>query len=410
MKLLFVLDNIGKKNDVTIGIVNSVCKHLSKENEIIFLGHLTDENETIFLQNDFKLEHFIYKTDEKVRKLYFSLEHKTKFKKIIKLLSHPILSFFGLFKYFKIDLINILYVKNIYNIYNEFKPDAIISVSAPFYTAKAVSKIKTDENCKKIAWMFDPYSMHYIYGGKIAQYQEKTCFNKLDFILIPVQLSQYYNDKKIIPMEFATFEPDVFSYDKNNMCLSNNEFNLLFAGSLYSNIRSPEYLFKLIKIVQQKCSYKINIKILGNMYGEFSDEFYKEFDDFIKSNVNFIKPVPREEVKKYFNDADVLINIGNKEKDLLPSKIFEYFSTYKPILNLKQTDNCPVDEYMNKYSNGITIDTNKDLTDNIANDVLRFLNNSRELTVDKDIINKLFYDNTPKAVADKFTNILKGEK
>ena len=47
--------------------------------------------------------------------------------------------------------------------------------------------------------------------------------------------------------------------------------------------------------------------------------------------------------------ADVLLNISNAVDNLVPSKIFDYFSMGKPVLNLQKIENCPAEEYFAKY-------------------------------------------------------------
>ena len=45
----------------------------------------------------------------------------------------------------------------------------------------------------------------------------------------------------------------------------------------------------------------------------------------------------------------MLLNISNTLDNQVPSKIFDYFSMGKPVLNLQKIENCPAEEYFEKY-------------------------------------------------------------
>ena len=154
MNILFVTDRVNSTGDPNINLAQNISKVLQNEHNVFFMGHDTDKAK----QNDFC---FYYPWDEKVREVFFSLNGKSALGKLTTLLSHPFLSFLGVFKVVNIDLIDRPYKKQIELICKKYDIDAAISLSAPFYTAKGLAK--SDISAKKIVMMFDPYAKHYIY-------------------------------------------------------------------------------------------------------------------------------------------------------------------------------------------------------------------------------------------------------
>ena len=94
--------------------------------------------------------------------------------------------------------------------------------------------------------------------------------------------------------------------------------------------------------------------------------------------------------------ADVLINLGNTVTNQLPSKIFEYFSSGKPILNLCANPSDPALRYFARYPLALTLFAN----DASAPEKLRcWLAETAGKRLDFAQSAALFAENTPAAVA-----------
>lgn len=129
MKILFVTDRVNSKSDPNINLIKGILPFIEKDNSVYFMGHDTDEKMT----DEFC---FFFDRDEKVRNLFFSLGELSLLGKIIKLITNPVLSFWGVFKVFNIDLIDRKYAETIEKLDKKYKFDAVISVSAPFIPQK----------------------------------------------------------------------------------------------------------------------------------------------------------------------------------------------------------------------------------------------------------------------------------
>ena len=62
-----------------------------------------------------------------------------------------------------------------------------------------------------------------------------------------------------------------------------------------------------------------------------------------------------EQIKMMQDEADILLNIGNTIPGMVPSKIFEYMSTGKPIISTSCIQNDPVITYLEHYGNAHVI-------------------------------------------------------
>jgi hypothetical protein len=61
------------------------------------------------------------------------------------------------------------------------------------------------------------------------------------------------------------------------------------------------------------------------------------------------------QVQEKLRRADVVVNIGNIMTNQVPSKIFEYISSCKPILNIAANSDCPSIPYLQKYPMALTL-------------------------------------------------------
>jgi hypothetical protein len=102
--------------------------------------------------------------------------------------------------------------------------------------------------------------------------------------------------------------------------------------------------------------------------------------------------------------ADILLNISNTLDNQVPSKIFDYFSLGKAVINAQKIENCPSREYFDRYPLAYTIcDYAPD-----AEGLEKFVTNAKGRTIDFETVRELFYDATIEYAADTTEKILAG--
>ena len=108
---------------------------------------------------------------------------------------------------------------------------------------------------------------------------------------------------------------------------------LLYAGSFYQTIRSPQILLGLKSILPE--NYRIIF--CGTCDNETDFKLLQESGILCKG-----KLLPDQLLEEY-QEADILINVGNIIKTQMGSKLIGYIAMGKPILNIMQFVDCTAD-------------------------------------------------------------------
>ena len=82
---------------------------------------------------------------------------------------------------------------------------------------------------------------------------------------------------------------------------------------------------------------------------ELVDNILNEYKQFFKDNLILFKNKPKEECDKILNEANIIINIGNEIANQIPSKVFEYISLGKPIVNFFSIQNDTSKKVLKNY-------------------------------------------------------------
>lgn len=186
--------------------------------------------------------------------------------------------------------------------------------------------------------------------------------------------------------------------------LDRKEVNMIYSGVLLKEIREPGYIIKLVKHLSE------DIHCILTFYsrGSCDDELKKESceNDWIKS----MGYVSRNVLDKEMAASDFLISIGNslaETNNAVPSKIFVYMSTGKPIIHILSGDNDICKKYYENYPNILLIDPRDDLKDNLRL-LKRFVGEKRGTRVPFEIVSETLYKNTPQYSVDVIENALHG--
>ena len=220
--------------------------------------------------------------------------------------------------------------------------DAVISTSTPYtghLVGKAVKKV-----CPNVPWTVDigdpfsfgqpPWNNMSLYKG-LNYRSEAKVLHLADSISVTVdtckkaygELFPGIEDKiTVIPPLFS----GVISSHKNKPEIGKGR-RLVFTGSLYKEIRNPAYLLELLSGVFEKAP-----EIEAHFYGRLNDctDLFEPYLRKYQKNVFVHGLVSREIAANALEQADVLINIANRTRHQLPSKLVDYMASGKPILNM----------------------------------------------------------------------------
>ena len=410
MKLLFVLGSVYPRDDANSNIMNRIAEYLLSQNQNIqiFEVGINNNNEII---SKYKIRNieiygmgdpFITRLSPKLRNYLAKKHAASRWNRIKLLVKHPYWAIEYVIKKFMYGNIQIIYKKQVQEICHKEGIDAIICVSYPFQTALYVSKLKVD--VPFVYYQLDPYYSHYKQQNKWkALRQEEYVCNKASHIFMTNLIYQDYSSSslskyltKSTVIEFPAIE---ISSMKEHSVVSNEErvINMAFVGTLYEDIRSPEFLFRLLENLVLRGNM-IHLHLIGPIVGNIRIPQAEWITYHGRLNA--------EDAKWFMHRADFLINIGNLIINQMPSKIFEYFSSGKPIINLYKTNQCPTLPYASKYPNCINIAEFELIDNKMCECVESFLKDNKDINIPSEYIRDLFPEYTTVQVASKFLQII----
>ena len=242
------------------------------------------------------------------------------------------------------------------------KYSTVISVSDPFSSHIAGKKIK--RNDPDIKWLVDigdpfcfrhdnPTNNHNLYR-KLNYRKEHQIFELADCISVTTEntrkkyaelFSGMGRKIKVIPPLMTVFSPNI-SDDK--ILSPNKKIKLVYVGTLYRSIRNPEYLLNLFEVLASIPGHD-NVEL--HFFGGFDDcrDVFEKYRYLFGQKLFLHGLVNRSKVMQAMKEADILVNIGNNNPYQLPSKLVEYVTMEKPILNLHTIDSDSSKEFLDGY-------------------------------------------------------------
>jgi len=291
--------------------------------------------------------------------------------------------------------------------------DLVIGVHKPYSNIAALLEFKRhnpDVPC--IAYYLDLTNSHLKPKLMPQPIYEWLCFKAdmrifaaLDLVLIAKKGERVYKSgkydivrRKIEYVDFPTLVISDKNYDNPRIDddqSAGSSISLVFAGTLDRQYRNPEYLFKCMQAAS---------KNLGNI--EFHIYGRGNCDDIIDTyagtaSLKIIKHglVSHETVVQALNSADFLVNISNTIEDAVPSKIFELFSTGKPVINVVFLKNDPTRAYFDKYPVSFCLEGWQPIG-NQPGKLAEFMQKNIGMVIDSGLIEESFRANKPEYIVD----------
>lgn len=421
MKILFALGNVYPHDDANSMIVSRLARELmelDKTTSIIELGLADDESHSTFSRHEgidiYRLRYLLQsKMSCALREFFKSFSVGSRAERLKLLSRHPQLLieyvvkrlFFGsIGKFYRIELERICRNESV---------DLVVCVSFPFWSCIATAKAKLA--VPFIYYQLDPYHNHYQQKWKyLAQRRENFVCKKTKHVVLTSLIYEDYMHSRLksylvksTTLEFPSIRP-IPSPCSSEVIVAKTRtegvFRFLFLGSTYVDIRSPDYCYALLHRVLE--AYPgIEIKFVGPVYGSLSATA-KNFENLLGPSFKRRERVSAVDADQLMNEADFLVNIGNTVQNQMPSKIFEYFSTGKPIINFYKISECPTLNYTYKYPYCLNIPEFRPIDDNLVSEFIRFcsLNFGKRLTYTQ--VRSIFPDSTVEAVGAKFKVII----
>jgi glycosyltransferase involved in cell wall biosynthesis len=254
--------------------------------------------------------------------------------------------------------------------------DCIISVSHPF-TGHLVGLNLKDKypQTKWVVDIGDPFSfldetpnnnnkLYYMLNNK---YEGKV-FEKADAISVTTEptLKKY---AQIFPGNASKISviPPLLSQeidcDYSDSVFSGKEkIRLVFIGSLFKTIRSPEYLLRLFnKLLEKEIGDKLELHFFGGI--KDCQSLFDKYQLLLGNKIFLHGKVSKDKANQAMKEASILINIGNNTSYQLPSKVVDYASTGKPVLNIAKSSSDSSSIFFSSYSPALSLWENNNYLD-----------------------------------------------
>lgn len=243
----------------------------------------------------------------------------------------------------------------------ERKYDSIITVSLPF-TAHAIGyTLHKSLNMNWLVDVGDPFCFmkdtpanNYQLYERLNHSFEKKIFDLASAISVTTEpTAEIYG--KLFPdsAEKIHVIPPLLSlnnrmFDTEHTISPRGKIKFAFFGTLHRTIRNADFLLRIYKkLIDSELSEKIELHLYGRI--EECQESFLPYSDLMGKKLFLHGVIPKDKTIEAMREADILINIGNETTYQLPSKVVEYASTGKPILNLVKNSSDSSVKFFREY-------------------------------------------------------------
>ena len=141
------------------------------------------------------------------------------------------------------------------------------------------------------------------------------------------------------------------------------------------------------------------------MAGGGWERFAADADETARAlGAKFVRPglLPPDEAAALENRADVLVSLGNTYDNQMPSKLFGYFATGKPVLHLAVSENDPTLPYLARYPLALVLYRKDGVTPGTVAKLHSWLHNVQGHALPFAQTARLYPEFTPEKVAEEF--------
>lgn len=175
---------------------------------------------------------------------------------------------------------------------------------------------------------------------------------------------------------------------------------LVYTGSVVKKIRPPEQVIRLLIELADKLPMQAHFYTMGNATPQI-DALARQHNDCIFSHGY----VPKSEADRALMEADILLSIGNLNRNQSPSKLFEYIGTGKPIIHLAFHDD-DVAEILARYPLAHVVSLSRSDRDRVITEIADFIRKVTGQSVPAAKLTELYPEALPTYTADKIAAII----
>lgn len=275
----------------------------------------------------------------------------------------------------------------------------IVAIAGHFNAFDIALDLKNDfsYNGKLIFIQVDPCASNFSFpleSVDVRRNFEQKVFQNVNIIFcLPEQYKEYKQNHSLSLEKMKKIEvPNIVIGGSTNYIILDEPLDkyhtsCVFTGSFYSNIRDPKYMLEIFR----KSSSKLFIVGSGRTSNESNNA---------NNNIIYLGRKSLTETKSILNSADFLVNLGNSVSNQVPSKIFDYISSGKPIIHIRKLENDPSMVYLSKYPLCLDLYEGDPIEMNLQK-LEAFIKENKGKTVPADYIAETYRECTPEYVANQ---------
>ena len=198
--------------------------------------------------------------------------------------------------------------------------------------------------------------------------------------------------EKVHVLGFPTLLPRVIEP------VEHDDIQCVFCGSLHPGMREPGFALALFRALHDDA-------VTLTMAGGGWERFAADADETARAlGAKFVRPglLPPDEAAALENRADVLVSLGNTYDNQMPSKLFGYFATGKPVLHLAVSENDPTLPYLARYPLALVLHRKDGVTPGTVSKLHSWLHNVQGHALPFAQTARLYPEFTPEKVAEEF--------
>ena len=278
----------------------------------------------------------------------------------------------------------------------EFHFDAVCAVCAPYRTAFALETAQIGG--KKLLWQLDPYASNKDYMAPGGYAREGQLLAAIDTVFITPQALPDYEGgplaawrNKVQVLGFPVLLPGA-------PVPAHTGVRCVFCGSLYPTLREPDFALDLFAALNDP---DLTLTMAGRGWEPFEAAAQKAQTVL---GARFFRPglLPPEKAAALENEADILLSLGNAYDNQMPSKLFSYLGTGKPLLHLAVTDTDPTLPYLAKDPLALVLHQKDGVTQETVETLRRWLAKVQGQRLPYAQVAALYPEFTPEVVAETF--------
>ena len=274
-----------------------------------------------------------------------------------------------------------------------YRYDLLLTVSLPFTSHLIGLNLKNI--FPEVPWAIDvgdpfffqtesPSNNHWLYA-KLNYNLEKRVIRKSGVIFVTTEgTRQEYIRQFPGSLGKVVVIPPLISYpktppiSKSALFSSKDKIRFVFIGTLYRDIRNPCFLLQLFTAFGQ--IYGLD-RVELHFFGNVSDcrHYFKPYTELIGESIFLHGLIGHGEAFQAIREADILVNIGNLTSFQLPSKVVEYVSTGKPILNISKVADDSSAQFLRNYRPSICLHESSEISSKQIDDLAAFVESSSTL-------------------------------